>query len=176
MTAPVGTPPRTVRISDHTGLRVQPILRAVLLGELFAPSEEIWLLSPWITDIDVVDNATGQFDAVFGDDSVTVCRFSEALARIAAGGARIHVVTKPDNHNQPFLSRFRILAPAAEVIEAPPVHEKTFCGDNWLMTGSMNFTKKGMELNDEAVTYTVGGSEPGQARLDLHHRWRGGSE
>lgn len=173
MTTPVGSPHRVVRISGHTGLRVQPILRAVLLGELLAPSEEIWLLSPWISDVDVIDNATGRYDAVFGDAPVTICRFSEALARIAASGARIHVVTKPDKHNQPFLNRLRRLAPAAEVIAAPPLHEKMFCGDNWLMTGSMNFTKKGMELNDEVVTYTVGGAEPGQARLDLHHRWHG---
>jgi phosphatidylserine/phosphatidylglycerophosphate/cardiolipin synthase-like enzyme len=71
-----------------------------------------------------------------------------------------------------------LLAPAGAVTvdRVAEVHEKTFCGDDWLLTGSMNFTTRGITLNDEAVRYVVGGPEPGQARLDLERRWRGGAQ
>jgi hypothetical protein len=167
------TAARTIRISEQTRIRVAPVLRAVLLSEMLAPSPLIWLVSPWITDVDVIDNSAGEFDAVFGDDSVTVCRLSDALARINAAGARIHVVTRPDTHNEPFLYRLKAVAPRGrlKVIQAPEVHEKTLCGQEWLLTGSMNFTIRGMTVNDEAVTYSQGGPEPGQARIDLERRW-----
>ncbi|WP_052372178.1 phospholipase D-like domain-containing protein DpdK [Amycolatopsis taiwanensis] len=164
---------RTIRISEQTRIRVAPVLRAVLLSELLVPSPLIWLVSPWITDVDVIDNSGGEFDAVFGDDPVTVCRLSDALTRINAAGARIHVVTRPDAHNEPFVHRLKAAAPDGrlKVIQAPEVHEKTMCGQEWMLTGSMNFTIRGMTVNDEVVTYSLGGREPGQARIDLERRW-----
>ncbi|MFF2393949.1 phospholipase D-like domain-containing protein DpdK [Nocardia sp. NPDC058114] len=167
------TTARTIRISEQTRIRVAPVLRAVLLSEMLAPSPLIWLVSPWITDVDVIDNSAGEFDAVFGDDSVTVCRLSDALARITAAGAHVHVVTRPDDHNEPFLLRLKAGAPQGrlKIMQAPEVHEKTLCGQEWLLTGSMNFTVRGMTVNDEAVTYSQGGREPAQARIDLERRW-----
>lgn len=164
---------RTIRISEQTRIRVAPVLRAVLLSEMLAPSPLIWLVSPWITDIDVIDNSAGEFDAVFGDDSITVCRLSDALARINTAGGHINIVTRPDDHNAPFLHRLKAMAPQGrlKVIQAPEIHEKTLCGQEWLLTGSMNFTIRGMTVNDEAVTYIQGGREPGQARIDLERRW-----
>lgn len=169
----MNTTPRTIRIGDGTGIRIRPLLRSVLLAELLAPSPQLWLVSPWITDVDVIDNNSGEFDAAFGDDSVTVCRLSDALGRICTSGADLHVVARPDRHNDRFIDRLATHAPSDRltISLAPEIHEKTFCGKDWMLTGSMNFTVRGMVFNDEAVTYSVGGAQPGQARLDLERRW-----
>jgi phosphatidylserine/phosphatidylglycerophosphate/cardiolipin synthase-like enzyme len=167
---------RTLRISGHTGVRVESVLSAVLVAELLAPSEEIWLVSPWVTDMDVIDNSAGSYDALFGDTPPLNCRWSDVLAQLCANGTRLHVVTRPVPHNDAFLRRLVAQAPGetVRVTRAVEVHEKTFCGDRWLLTGSMNFTVSGMTVNDEVVEYSIDETDCSQARLDLNRRWEEG--
>ncbi|MEU9120109.1 phospholipase D-like domain-containing protein DpdK [Streptomyces sp. NPDC048506] len=167
---------RTVRTGARTGLRIDSILSAALMAEMLNPSSDLWLVSPWITDVQVIDNSHGTYDAFFGDVPPSGWRLSDTLLRIAGTGARVHVVTRPHPHNDAFLRR--IEAPDLDSLEVqrdPDVHEKTLCGQEWILTGSMNYTVRGMAKNDELVTYKVGGPDAGQARLDLAQRWRSGS-
>ncbi|MEU9188209.1 phospholipase D-like domain-containing protein DpdK [Streptomyces sp. NPDC048484] len=167
---------RTVRTGARTGLRIDSILSAALMAEMLNPSSDLWLVSPWITDVQVIDNSHGTYDAFFGDVPPSGWRLSDTLLRIAGAGARVHVVARPDPHNDAFLRR--IEAPELDGVHVhrdPDVHEKTLCGQEWILTGSMNYTVRGMAKNDELVTYKVGGPDAGQARLDLAQRWRSGS-
>ncbi|MFB8403875.1 phospholipase D-like domain-containing protein DpdK [Streptomyces sp. NPDC055912] len=167
---------RTVRTGARTGLRIDSILSAALMAEMLNPSSTLWLVSPWITDVQVIDNSHGTFDAFFGDVPPSGWRLSDTLLRIAGAGAHVHVVTRPAPHNDAFLRR--IEAPELDRVHVqrdPDVHEKTLCGQEWILTGSMNYTVRGLAKNDELVTYNVGGPAAGQARLDLAQRWRSGS-
>ncbi|MEU9335131.1 phospholipase D-like domain-containing protein DpdK [Streptomyces sp. NPDC048290] len=167
---------RTMRTGARTGLRIDSVLSAALMAEMLSPSHDLWLVSPWITDVQVIDNSHGTYDAFFGDVPPSSWRLSDALLRIAGAGAHIHVVTRPDPHNDAFLRR--IEAPELDRVHVqhdPDVHEKTLCGQEWILTGSMNYTVRGMAKNDELVTYKVGGPDASQARLDLAQRWRSGS-
>ncbi|GAA2607321.1 phospholipase D-like domain-containing protein DpdK [Streptomyces axinellae] len=168
--------PRTLRTGPRTGLRIDSALSAVLMAEMLNPSREVWLVSPWITDVTVVDNSHGAYDAFFGDVPPSSWRLSDTLLRIARGGARVSVITRPDPHNEVFLRRIESSRlTGVKVWRDPDVHEKTLCGQEWILTGSMNFTVRGLAKNDEAVTYKVGGPDAGQARLDLAQRWRSDS-
>lgn len=164
---------RTVRTGERASVRIDTILTSVLLGELLAPSDDVWLVSPWISDVEILDNNRGSYDAIFGDVPPGTCRFSDTLARISAAGARVHVVTRPDPHNDDFVRRLHSEVPAGRVrvVRAPDVHEKTLCGGEWILSGSMNFTVRGMAVNEESITYKVGGPDAAQARLDLAQRW-----
>ncbi|MGW1669132.1 phospholipase D-like domain-containing protein DpdK [Streptomyces sp. NPDC002324] len=168
---------RTVRIGARTGLRVDSMLSAALIAETVNPSSELWLVSPWITDVQVLDNSHGAYDSFFGDVPPLGWRLSEALTRIASPEARVHVVTRPAPHNAAFLQHLES-APERDyirIVQSPDVHEKTLCGEDWILTGSMNYTIRGMAVNDESVTYKVGGPDAGQARLDLRQRWGAGA-
>ncbi|WP_019901867.1 phospholipase D-like domain-containing protein DpdK [Salinispora arenicola] len=121
-----------------------------------------------------LDNSRGEFDTLIADASARTYGLSETLAMLAAAGARLNVVARPAEHNRTFLSRLRrsVDASSLVIVEHPDVHEKTFCGRNWLLTGSMNFTLRGMQVNDEAVTYRVDDAAAAQTRIELAHRWR----
>ncbi|WP_406172143.1 phospholipase D-like domain-containing protein DpdK [Streptomyces sp. NBC_00996] len=164
---------RTIRTGLHTTVRVDTMLTSALIAEFIAPSDHLWLVSPWITDVQVLDNSHGSYDALFGDVPPQSCRLSDAIARIAHGGAKIHVVTRPDAHNDDFLRRLTKAAAPERVhlAQDPNIHEKTLCGNDWMLSGSMNFTVRGMAKNDERVTYTAGSDAAAQARLDLAERW-----
>jgi hypothetical protein len=165
---------RTIRPSPVTGIRVDPVLTAVLLAELLTPSSELWLVSAWISDVPAVDNTRGDYDSLFPDAAARTYSLSEVLGLLTGSGAMLTVITRPDERNSRFLARLKHRANQhrLQVIEDPDIHEKTFCGQDWLLTGSMNFTRRGMQFNDEAVTYKVSEAAAAQARIDFTHRWR----
>ncbi len=40
---------------------VRELLETVLVSELIMPSPTIWLVSPWITDLEILDNRSAAF-------------------------------------------------------------------------------------------------------------------
>jgi PLD-like domain len=166
---------RTVRTGVRLGLRADSILSAALLSELVFPGDSLWVVSGWITDVEVLDNTQGAFDMVLGDSPPTMCRLSQMLALIAGAGAHLHVVTRPGKHNEAFVRRLRAAVTDERrlgIILDPSVHEKTICGREWLFSGSMNFTVSGLGSNEESVTYRVSSREASQAQLDFAERWK----
>ena len=167
---------RTIRTGQHTTIRVDTMLSAALIAEFIAPSDHLWLVSAWITDVQVLDNSHGSYDALFGEIPPAGCRLSDAVARIAHGGAKVHVVTRDDPHNEDFLRRLRKATSGRNlhIVRDPDIHEKTLCGNDWMLSGSMNFTIRGMARNDEKITYQAGSDAAAQARIDLAERWGNG--
>ncbi|WP_280364309.1 phospholipase D-like domain-containing protein DpdK [Nocardia wallacei] len=166
---------REMRTSLVTGVKIDTLLATVLVSELLTPSEELWLVSPWISDVDVIDNTGGAFDSVFADPSNKIYSLSEVLGTLTWAGVRLGVVTRPDRHNETFLGRLdRCADPGnTRVIHEEKVHEKTFCGTDWQLTGSMNFTYRGMNVNDELVKYRVDSRVAATTRVEFAHRFGG---
>ncbi|GIF63920.1 hypothetical protein Ais01nite_19550 [Asanoa ishikariensis] len=171
------TDERVVRTSARTGVRIDGILATALLAELMTPSSHLWLVSPWIGDVDAIDNRSAAYDAVFPDPSNRVYTLAEVLAGITHAGGRLSVVTRPDKFNSVFLARLdrQAITGSVSVIKAEDVHEKTLCGEDWLITGSMNFTYRGMAVNDEAVSYRIDPATAAHARLDFERRFGAGT-
>lgn len=168
---------RTLRTGARMRLRADSILATALLSELVSPGVAIWVVSGWLTDVEVLDNTLGAFDAILGESPPTTCRLSEMLASIAEAGAHVHVVTRPGSHNEEFVERLRTAIPGEQrlrVVLDPGVHEKTVCGRNWILSGSMNFTVSGLGSNEESVTYKVDARDVAQAQLDFAERWGSG--
>ncbi|MFB7474204.1 phospholipase D-like domain-containing protein DpdK [Kitasatospora sp. NPDC056184] len=167
---------RTVRTGRHTGLTADALITTALLAELAAPGPDrsLWVVSAWISDIELLDNSDGSFDHLLGDDPPDRCRLSDLLLLLAAAGTAVHVVTRPEPSNQDFLTR--LSAPGGTgarvyVVSDPRVHEKTLCGVDWMLTGSMNFTRNGLSANKEQITYTTEIAQVVQAVQELEDEW-----
>jgi hypothetical protein len=164
---------RTLRISPVTGIRVEPVLTAVLLAELLTPSPEIWLVSAWVSDVPAVDNSRADYDSLIVDASARIYQLSEILGLLTELGTQLTVVTRDVAENNSFLVRLgrNSVPKRLRVIRSAAIHEKTFCGADWLLSGSMNFTVNGMTVNDEFVTYKLDSAAAAQARIEFAHRW-----
>ncbi|WP_181785240.1 phospholipase D-like domain-containing protein DpdK [Streptomyces phytophilus] len=167
---------RTVRTGRRSGLTADALIRTALLAELAAPSLDrvVWVVSAWISDIDLLDNSDGAFDYLLGDDPRERCRLSDLLLLIAAAGTPVHIVTRPEPSNQDFLARLRVGSsyPAdVNVVCDPRVHEKTLCGSDWMLSGSMNFTRSGLTASKEQITYTTDIAQVAQAVQELEDEW-----
>lgn len=170
---------RSLRSSPRSGLSIHDVLATALTAELLSPSSHLWLVSPWISDVAVLDNSDQRLEPLLGEGWARELFLSEVLSLLIAHGTRLDLVIRPEEHNGRFLERLdralrrsdRTLESTATVHRGADLHEKTICGSEWLLTGSMNFTWRGLEQNDEAVTYSVDPVLAAQTRLDLEHRW-----
>lgn len=152
------------------------LLQTILLAELVSPSKVIWLISPWVSDVAILDNRAGAYAGIeptWGRRAITLV---EALTALLSRGTRVVVATRPDPHNTRFAQRLESAARAIGCWEQllihqddrESLHEKGLVGDDYYVSGSMNFTESGIRLNDEAVKIEL--AEDAVAQVRLHFR------
>ena len=95
---------RVIRKSQtRSSAEAASLLANLFAAELVSPSECIWLVSPWISDIQILDNEVGAFDPLsrWGPRSV---RLAEVLATLASCGSSVVIGTTADPHNDEFIA------------------------------------------------------------------------
>ncbi|WP_413769858.1 phospholipase D-like domain-containing protein DpdK, partial [Vibrio vulnificus] len=79
------------------------VLSSLFVTEVIQPSETLWLVSPWVTDLELLDNRTGNFDYLEPAWGQRMVQITELLTRMMANGGRLNLVTNFDTHNDRFL-------------------------------------------------------------------------
>ena len=67
MTQPTSENRNTFTTQTTSRAEIRELLEGIFVAELLVPSESIWLVSPWISDIDILDNRCGQFSSASAD-------------------------------------------------------------------------------------------------------------
>ena len=152
---------------------IRELLQMIFVAELLSPGRETWIVSPWISDVTLLDNRAGGFDMLNPDWGRKEVRLVEVAVRMLACGSRLIIVTRPVEHNRSFLERLRLAVREQgvdgllTVIEREALHTKGILTDKGLLLGSMNLTYSGMELNDEVVEYDIDPVNRANARLSF---------
>lgn len=158
------------------GRAIRDLLQSLLVAETLAPSDPIWILSGWITDIPVVDNRAGRFADVDAEWPLGPVPLSAVLSTIAAHGGSVAIVLRDVDHNKSFLNRLRnvrrSLRDRFRTALAADFHEKGIVGADYDLSGSMNFTHRGIEVNEEHLILRTDGATVAARRLALDARWR----
>jgi hypothetical protein len=158
---------------------VRELLQSIIAGELLSPSPCFWLVSPWISDINVLDNRSGRFSISNGAWFGRQVSVSEVLSELTRLGCEVRIAMRPDAHNEYFAERLmeRCAAKATDdlltIARSEDLHEKGILGQDFYLSGSMNLTFNGVELLEEAVRFTIDPSSVGQAKINYLDRWGG---
>jgi hypothetical protein len=154
------------------------LLQAIFAAELLSPSRSLWLVSPWISDIPILDNRANAFLSLEPAWAETRVRLSAVLLKLASLGTRVVVATRPIPHNTAFITVLRdgdvAAGPRPVVHQAGELHEKGILGDSYHLGGSMNITHNGISVNDESLQYQTDPWEVARTRILLGERWPGG--
>jgi phosphatidylserine/phosphatidylglycerophosphate/cardiolipin synthase-like enzyme len=154
---------------------IRDVLEGLLAAELIRPSAELWLLSAWITDVEILDNSTRAFTSLRPDWPAAPIRLTQVLQALVARGGRVLLVVRTVDHNADFLDRLRRVQRLAQgrlgVATSPEAHDKGLVGDDFVLSGSMNLTHHGLTVNDEHVLLRVDREAAASRRLALHNRW-----
>jgi len=159
------------------------VMRMLFLSELMSPSREIWLVSPWISDISIFDNKTGDFSGLCPTWANRKIRLTEVVYRLLELGALVHIVTRPVEHNDNgFLRRLDELIRGGIVGEnlkllskgREDLHIKGLLTECCILQGSMNITYNGIEVLDESISLKTGEDDVAQAYIQFRETY--GSE
>lgn len=162
---------RRVFKSSSTGPAViRELLQMMFLSELLAPSRNIWVVSPWISDVPILDNRSGSFDVMNPEWHRREIRLIDLTLQVLTGGSRVIIVTRPDAHNPAFLDQLTERAEETSLkdnltlVQREHLHTKGILTDSGLLLGSMNLTFRGFELNDEVIEYDTSLQRIAEAR------------
>ncbi|WP_313663423.1 phospholipase D-like domain-containing protein DpdK [Cellulosimicrobium cellulans] len=153
------------------------LMQNLLVTELLVPSAQLWVLSPWISDIDVIDNTAGQFATVLPGLPSRRIRLTEVLIELARRGTEVRVLTRDAESN--LVARQRLenvsgLGARPTVRTHANLHDKGILGDRFHLQGSMNFTFFGQAVNAEGVTLTNDPHAIAEARLTYNALYKKG--
>src|SRR5262245_60978368 len=83
---------------------IQELISLMMVGELVDPGPAVWVVSPWITDVPLLDNRAGSFDALNPEWGRIEIRLADIAVQLMVGGTEVKIVTRPDDHNKVFLT------------------------------------------------------------------------
>lgn len=163
------------------------VLQHIFIAELLRPSASIWLISPWISDMEVVDNSTYGFQHMAPEWPLGGVRLSVVLGTLLQHQVDVHIVTRPlpPSYRQQeahkvthrFLQELQRQAPPAaspRIIndyDDTDEHSKGLLTEHTFLHGSMNFTYRGVHVNGEHVHLTRDPDEINEAYLACIDRW-----
>jgi hypothetical protein len=153
---------------------VPALLQAIFASELVSPSRCIWLVSPWVSDIAVLENRAYSFFTLAPEWGTSPIRLSVVLARLMESGTTLHIATRPDSGNKAFLERMLQRGGHSgrlKIHQSRDLHEKGILGDGYYLSGSMNFTQNGITLNEEFLHFFTAPDVVAEKRVLLADRW-----
>jgi hypothetical protein len=150
-------------------VQLTEVLRSLIALELMAPSETISLISPWISDMPLVDNRFGQFRAIMPEMGKTQLGLVDVLITLAERGCQVRVMYRPHvPQTEGFLRR---LPPFIKCKAIEHLHEKGLICNHFYLRGSMNFTYSGVNLNEESIELTTQPDQVAKACLEAQYMW-----
>ena len=151
---------------------IREIIQFLFLAELIFPVEKrIWIVSPWISNVLIIDNRGSNFDALNPEWSNKEIRLMNVLIQLLSVGCPVGIVTNHDEHNTVFLNllsenaREKGLDMGLTIIQKDQLHTKGILTSTSLFMGSMNITYNGLEINDESMDFDTRPESLAQARL-----------
>jgi len=169
---------RTSAISSREELA--DILQALFVAELLTPSTPMWIVTPWISDVVVLDNRTGLFTGLLPDLPRRPIRLGEVLINLVQRGGTVVIACRPDDHNRSFVDQLKGSVASdggssgrLKCKYASELHEKGILSGNVLLSGSMNLTYNGIRRLEEYILITDNTDAVARARHAYEDRWGG---
>jgi hypothetical protein len=169
---------RVIRTSARRGDReLADLIRGLFALEMLSPSSLLYLVSAWVTNIEIFDNRDASFNGLDHDLASRRILLAEVLLALALKGTMVRVVTNDDVHNVSFLhelrqlSRARGCADRITIRTLSDLHVKGLVTDSFHLSGSMNFTFNGINVNGEEVVLYTASDDVQRAQIDYEQRY-----
>ena len=152
-------------------------LQALFVSELLTPSTPLWIVTPWISDVVVIDNRAARFTGLLPEMPRRQIRLAETLVSQLQRGGALVIACRPDEHNRTFTEQLAERARDAGVGHrllhqySADLHEKGVLTGQLLLSGSMNLTYNGLRRLEESILLTDDQDAVARARHAYEDRW-----
>ncbi|MFH0957351.1 MAG: phospholipase D-like domain-containing protein DpdK [Pseudomonadota bacterium] len=166
---------RRIFKNQQTGVAtIRELLQSMFVGEMLRAGERIWIVSPWISNVVLIDNRSGNFDTLNPEWSRREIRLVDVVIALMARGSHIVIVTRHlDTTNTGFLDKLRDeterygLENQLTTNTKSLLHTKGILLSKSLLMGSMNLTYYGLEMNDEWIQFSIDPDDIASTRLEF---------
>ena len=154
---------------------MREVLQLIFAAELLSPSKCLWIVSPWLRDIPIIDNSSGSFSTLCPEFQAADIGLVAVLGELLNRGAQIVIATRPETGNLQLLDALRDKQSSGKLllIERAELHAKGIVGDRTVLFGSMNFTFNGLERLTEMLVLQTKADEVEKLRLTFKEEYGG---
>ena len=152
-------------------------LQCLFVSEVLLPSRPLWIVTPWISDVPLVDNRTGRFAGLVPALPKRWLRLGEIIEQLLIRSGSVVIACRPDDHNRLFTDqlqrRSREIGRDAKVRVwlSPDLHEKGILSATAFLSGSMNLTYNGLRRLEEVIHITDDIDSVARTRASYQDRW-----
>lgn len=152
---------------------IAELLQSMFVAEMLMSEGDLWIVSPWISNVVLIDNRSGNFDSLNPEWGRREVRLVDVLIALMSRGATVNVVTRSDETNRVFIGRLQDMARQlaledyVSITVREKLHTKGVLLSNSLLMGSMNLTYYGMQINDEWVEFSLDPEDLAATRLEF---------
>jgi len=152
---------------------IRELLQSMFVGEMLRPGADAWIVSPWVSNVVLLDNRSGDFDALNPEWGRREVRLSDVLLSLLMRGRRVTVITRDTEPNRKFLGNLQeladqhLLSDQVGVVVRERLHTKGILLTDALLLGSMNLTFSGLQINDEWIEYSRDAEDIARARMEF---------
>lgn len=152
---------------------LRELLQTMFVAEMLETQGRLWIVSPWVSNVVLIDNRSGNFDSLGPDWGRREVRLAEVLAALMARGSSVILVTRGIEINRAFVGALQEHAERngvedqLTVILRGELHTKGIVLSRSLLLGSMNLTFYGIEINDESIEFCIDSEDVAHARLEF---------
>ncbi len=155
---------------------VRELLQTIFAAELLAPSRSLWVVSPWLRDVPILDNTANGFVSLGSRFPASQIRLSLVLAELALRGTQLILATRHEPGNRQVLDALNnLLVPNNSIIfhERGDLHAKGIVGDSFALLGSMNLTFNGLERLTEMIVFETTRARVEEIRIAFRNEYGG---
>lgn len=170
---------REFKTATGTPKIIKELLQMIFAAELLKASQKpIWIVSPWLSNVEVFDNRSGYFAEINPDWPCSFIRLIDVLLELIKQGSEVNIVVDSEEyrkeynrHNDKFFSTIKLRSQRegqssrVSLRKSDNLHTKGFLFDTGFLSGSMNMTYNGLEVLDEYIVYDRSKDAIAQARL-----------
>lgn len=171
-----------VKSAEGNREEVRDLLESILAVELLSPGTELWLVSPWITDLPILDNRSGSYSGLDPTWPKRHRSLAELLGNLLEHSpkTKLLVVTRPseDSSTARFCERLRNIIGLSGNLDRlslndrrANLHTKGLIGDQVALSGSMNFTNNGISVLEETVQFQIDEQTVSQFLMSFHEHY-----
>lgn len=170
--------------SRSVAYEVPKLLQSLFGAQLIDPGPVLWIVSPWISNVPLLDNRANEFRAVEPTWPQSRIRLDKVLSRLLSGGTQVFIVSRPSRAGSAtdVTDHFLYSLKQEVALEGCPLHiirhreatqhQKGILTEDFYLRGSMNLTFNGIQHNDEQIDYTTDPEVIARARSEFKDRWQ----
>jgi phosphatidylserine/phosphatidylglycerophosphate/cardiolipin synthase-like enzyme len=149
------------------------LLQFFFAAELISPSKCLWIVSPWLRNVELFDSTAGAFADLLPDAPRRIIRLTDVLRAVLLAGTRLVVVLRTPRDDGGVSQELTEIATMVDcldqlsVVDSPTLHTKGILGDRVAVIGSMNITHAGIDAHTELLQFVTDAAVVAKLRLEF---------